>query len=124
MPPIGREIKVDSESEIDYPSCGADLFNFVLRVLHVGIILSFWDHLLFSDPLIIFFLTFFLTSFPPFESCVCMTYVLYVKNKTSPPKIILLMCKIFIYFSISREYDNQQFHISKSLKPYGAGDPL
>ncbi|PRS40602.1 hypothetical protein C6W19_07430 [Bacillus sp. RJGP41] len=38
--------------------------------------------------------------------------------------IILFLCKIFIYFSISREYDNQQFHISKSLKPYGAGDPL
>ncbi|AZV61163.1 hypothetical protein E4J71_13215 [Peribacillus frigoritolerans] len=48
------------------------------------------------------------------------------KSRIKPrlQRIILFLCKIFIYFSISREYDNQQFHISKSLKPYGAGDPL
>ncbi|MES1041709.1 hypothetical protein FOA20_20005 [Peribacillus simplex] len=46
------------------------------------------------------------------------------KTKPHEQRIFLFLSKIFIYFSISREYDNQQFHISKSLKPYGAGDPL
>ena len=32
--------------------------------------------------------------------------------------------KIFIYFIKIQEYDNPQFRISKSLKPYGTGEPL
>lgn len=32
--------------------------------------------------------------------------------------------KIFIYFIYTREYDKKRFQISKSLNPYGTGEPF
>lgn len=59
-----------------------------------------------------------------YVSLSCSLSVHHFVPYVSISKDVIYCMKIFIYFFKITEYHKRQFQISKSLKPYGTGEPF